>query len=83
MTEEYDAMGRIDRFLIGTLILGIWALVALQMTSIGHAHETSAIEQETQNEVIEALIYSANGYNTDHQINLHGDYLDASTNARR
>ena len=51
MTEEYEAMGRIDRFLIGTLVLGVWALVALQMTSIGHAQETSAIEQETQNEV--------------------------------
>jgi len=51
MTEEYEAMGRIDRFLIGTLVLGVWALVALQMTSISHAQEASAIEQETQNEV--------------------------------
>jgi len=31
----------------------------------------------------ETLIYSVNGYNTDRHLELHGDFLDASTNARR
>jgi hypothetical protein len=31
----------------------------------------------------EALIYSVNGYNTDHHLKLHGDLRNASTNARR
>ena len=31
----------------------------------------------------ETLIYSMNGYNTDHLLKLHGDLLNASTNARR
>ena len=30
----------------------------------------------------EALIYSLNGYNTDHQLKLHGALGNASTNAR-
>ena len=31
----------------------------------------------------EALIYSLNGYNTDHHVKLHGALGNASTNARR
>ena len=31
----------------------------------------------------ETLIYSVNGYNTDHHSKLHGDFGNASTNARR
>ncbi len=44
-------MGRIDRFLIGALAVGVWALVVLQMTSTGHAQDTLVVEHDTQNEV--------------------------------
>ncbi len=43
-------MRQIDRFLIGALVVGVWSLVVLQMTSITYAQELSAGEQETQNE---------------------------------
>ena len=44
-------MRQLDRFLIGALVAGIWSLVALQMTPISHAQETSAVEQDTQTEI--------------------------------
>ena len=44
-------MRQIDRFLIGALVLGVWSLVALQMTSTTYAQELSAGEQGTQNDI--------------------------------
>jgi len=44
-------MRQLDRFLIGALVVGVWSLVALQMTSSTYAQELSAGEQVTQNEV--------------------------------
>jgi len=44
-------MRQIDRFLIGALVVGIWSLVALQMTSTTYAQEESAGEQGTQNKI--------------------------------
>ena len=44
-------MRQIDRFLIGALVVGIWSLVALQMTSTTYAQEVSADEQGTQNKI--------------------------------
>ena len=43
-------MRQIDRFLIGALVVGVWSLVVLQMTSTTYAQELSAGEQGTQNE---------------------------------
>ena len=45
-------MRQIDRILIGTLVVGVWSLVALQITSTTHAQDSSVGEQETQNEII-------------------------------
>jgi hypothetical protein len=44
-------MRHIDRFLIGVLAVGVWSLVALQMTSTGYAQETTAVEQDPQHEI--------------------------------
>jgi hypothetical protein len=41
-------MKQIERNLIGALVVGIWSLVAIQVTSIGHAQEASMIEQENE-----------------------------------
>lgn len=56
-------MNRIERYIFGTLAAGIWALVALQVTSDGQAHaqETSATGQvqessDTQSET--TVIYA-------------------------
>ncbi len=43
-------MRQIDRILIGTLVVGVWSLVALQVTSTTHAQEGSAADQGTQSE---------------------------------
>ncbi len=44
-------MRQIDRILTGVLVVGVWSLVALQMSPITHAQEGSAAEQGTQNEI--------------------------------
>ncbi len=44
-------MRQLDRFLIGSLVAGIWSLVALQMTSTSHAQENLAVEKDTQPEI--------------------------------
>ena len=44
-------MRHLDRFFIGALVAGVWSLVALQMTSITHAQESSAVEQDAQKEI--------------------------------
>ncbi len=44
-------MRQLDRFLIGSLVAGIWSLVALQMTSISHAQENSVVEKGAQTEI--------------------------------
>jgi hypothetical protein len=46
----YKAMQRIERFLIGALVVGIWALVALHLTSISqtYAQENTVLEQENK-----------------------------------
>ena len=45
------AMKKVDRFLIGALALGVWALVVLQVTSIEktYAQETQAVEKDNVN----------------------------------
>ncbi len=45
--------------------------------------ENVALDVTAYNGPREALIYSVSGYNTVHHMDLHGDFLDASTNARR
>ena len=44
-------MRQIDRFFIGALVVGVWSLVALQMTSTTYAQEMSDGEQVTQKEI--------------------------------
>ncbi len=49
-------MRQIDRFLIGALVVGVWSLVTLQMTSTTYAQEMSAGEQVAQKEI--AMIHA-------------------------
>ena len=44
-------MTRIDRLLVGSLVVGVWASVAIQMSSIAHAQESIANEQDAQRDV--------------------------------
>ena len=44
-------MKRFDRILIAALVAGVWSLVALQMVSVTHAQEDSAIGQEPQGKI--------------------------------
>jgi len=43
----------IDRFLIGALVAGVWALVAIQMTSVSYAQEPAIDEEIAKNQVTE------------------------------
>ncbi len=43
----------IDRFLIGALVAGVWALVAIQMTSVSHAQESAIDEKIAKYQVTE------------------------------
>ena len=44
-------MRHIDRLLVGSLLVGVWASVAIQMTSISHAQEPTAGEQDPQSHI--------------------------------
>lgn len=44
-------MRQLDRLLIAALAAGIWSLVALQITSVSHAQEASAVEKGTQADI--------------------------------
>ena len=44
-------MRQMDRILVGALLVGVWSLIALQITSTTHAQDSSAGEQVTQNEI--------------------------------
>ncbi len=45
------AMKKVDRFLIGALVLGVWTLVVLQVSSIDktYAQEVQVIEKDNEN----------------------------------
>jgi hypothetical protein len=51
LIPECEAMGRTDRYLIGALIAGVWALFALQLTSLSHAQDTT-VEQNRQDQIM-------------------------------
>lgn len=44
-------MKQFDRFLIATLVAGVWSLAALQMMSVSHAQEDPTAEQEPQDKI--------------------------------
>ena len=78
--EQYNINERLEE-------LGIPGL-SVAFSSNGEVEWTRAygLADTTENRPMttrEPLIYSKNGYNTDHHLKLHGDHRDASTNAGR
>ena len=56
------AMKKVDRFLIGTLAVGVWTMVVLQMTSIENTYgqETQVIEKDNGKAQEQTTVVHAN-----------------------
>jgi hypothetical protein len=56
------AMKKVDRFLIGALALGVWTLIALQVTSIEkiYAQGAQVIEKDNENTQEQVSVIHAN-----------------------
>jgi fatty acid/phospholipid biosynthesis enzyme len=55
-------MKKVDRFLMGALVLGVWTLVVLQVTSIEktYAQETQIVEKDNDKNQEQILVIHAN-----------------------
>jgi hypothetical protein len=56
------AMKKVDRFLIGTLAIGVWTLVVLQVTSIDktYAQEMQVVEKDNEKTQEQIAVIHAN-----------------------